>query len=74
MYEQGSGVEIDSASAVTPRPPAVMLHQPSARAALKIYTVGPAGEAGPRGIRVNLFIHAERVGMSPQPGIERLMG
>jgi NAD(P)-dependent dehydrogenase (short-subunit alcohol dehydrogenase family) len=53
LYTRGKGSIINVSSAVTLSPPAPMLHYASAKAALSTYTTGLAGEAGPRGVRVN---------------------
>lgn len=53
LYARGKGSIINVSTAATLSPPAAMLHYASAKAALATYTTGLAGEAGPRGVRVN---------------------
>jgi NAD(P)-dependent dehydrogenase (short-subunit alcohol dehydrogenase family) len=53
MYDRGRGSIINISSAVTINHPAPMLHYAAAKAALAVYSKGLAGEAGPRGVRVN---------------------
>lgn len=53
MYERGRGSIVNVTSTVTIAHPAATLHYAAAKAALAVYTKGLAGEAGPRGVRVN---------------------
>ncbi|WNG87643.1 SDR family oxidoreductase [Mycobacterium sp. ITM-2016-00317] len=53
MYARGKGAIVNVSSTVILSPPATMLHYAAAKAALTTYTAGLAGEAGPRGVRVN---------------------
>jgi NAD(P)-dependent dehydrogenase (short-subunit alcohol dehydrogenase family) len=54
MYEQASGAIVHLSTAVTKSPPPTMLHYAAAKAAVATYARGLAGEAGPRGVRVNI--------------------
>lgn len=53
MYNRGRGSIVHISSAATITHPAPMLHYAAAKAALAVYSKGLAGEAGPRGVRVN---------------------
>jgi NAD(P)-dependent dehydrogenase (short-subunit alcohol dehydrogenase family) len=53
LYARGRGSIINVSTAATLSPPPAMLHYATAKAALATYTTGVAGEAGPRGVRVN---------------------